>query len=38
MTEKLAQTEYPVHDFIRNRWSPRAFANRPVEQDKFFLC
>ncbi|BAZ33533.1 nitroreductase (plasmid) [Cylindrospermum sp. NIES-4074] len=34
MTEKLAQTEYPVHDFIRSRWSPRAFADRPVEQDK----
>ncbi|MEH2114649.1 nitroreductase family protein [Nostoc sp.] len=34
MTEKLAQTQYPVHDFIRSRWSPRAFADRPVEQDK----
>ncbi|MBN3957713.1 nitroreductase family protein [Nostoc sp. NMS8] len=34
MTEKLAQTQYPVHDFIRSRWSPRAFADHPVEQDK----
>ncbi|MEH1921580.1 nitroreductase family protein [Nostoc sp.] len=34
MTEKLAQTQYPVHDFIRSRWSPRAFADRPVEQEK----
>ncbi len=34
MTEKLALTEHPVHDFIRSRWSPRAFADRPVEQDK----
>ncbi|MEH2300622.1 MAG: nitroreductase family protein [Nostoc sp.] len=34
MTEKLAQTQYPVHDFIRSRWSPRAFADRLVEQDK----
>ncbi|MDZ8189288.1 MAG: nitroreductase family protein [Nostoc sp. ChiSLP02] len=34
MTQKLAQTEYPVHDLIRHRWSPRAFADRPVEQDK----
>ncbi|MBO3460186.1 nitroreductase family protein [Aetokthonos hydrillicola Thurmond2011] len=34
MTEKLAQTQYPVHDFIGRRWSPRAFSDRPVEQDK----
>ncbi|MBD2412782.1 nitroreductase [Nostoc calcicola FACHB-389] len=34
MTEKLALNEYPVHDLIRSRWSPRAFADRPVEQDK----
>lgn len=34
MSEKLAQTQYPVHDLIRNRWSPRAFADRLVEQDK----
>ncbi|MCG6138424.1 MAG: nitroreductase family protein [Nostoc sp. LLA-1] len=34
MTEKLTQTEHPVHDFIRSRWSPRAFADQPVEQDK----
>lgn len=34
MTEKLAPNQYPVHDFIRRRWSPRAFADLPVEQDK----
>ncbi|MUG93553.1 nitroreductase [Scytonema sp. UIC 10036] len=34
MTQKLAETEYPIHDFIRRRWSPRAFADRPVEQEK----
>ncbi|MBR8839424.1 MAG: nitroreductase family protein [Stigonema ocellatum SAG 48.90 = DSM 106950] len=34
MTEKLAQTQYPIHDLIRNRWSPRAFADRPVDPDK----
>ncbi|MDZ7958014.1 MAG: nitroreductase family protein [Aulosira sp. DedQUE10] len=34
MTQKLAQTQYPVHDFIRSRWSPRAFADRLVEQEK----
>jgi nitroreductase len=25
---------HPVHDLIRRRWSPRAFADRPVEADK----
>jgi len=29
--EKLAQTKYPIHDLLRRRWSPRAFAERPVE-------
>jgi nitroreductase len=27
---KLAQTRYPVHDFIERRWSPRAFSDRKV--------
>jgi nitroreductase len=34
MTEKLAINQYPVHDLIRSRWSPRAFAEQSVEQDK----
>ena len=29
---KPAQTGTPVHDLIRERWSPRAFADRPVDQ------
>jgi nitroreductase len=28
---KPAATDFPVHDLIRDRWSPRAFANKPVE-------
>src|SRR5271155_4361797 len=28
---KPATTDFPVHDLIRHRWSPRAFANKPVE-------
>ena len=28
---KPAQTDFPVHDLIRDRWSPRAFADKPVE-------
>jgi nitroreductase len=28
---KPAPTEHPVHDLIRHRWSPRAFADKLVE-------
>lgn len=31
--EKLAEVLYPIHDLIRRRWSPRAFAARPVEPE-----
>jgi nitroreductase len=27
---KPAATDHPVHDLIRDRWSPRAFADKPV--------
>ena len=29
--QKPATTNFPVHDLIRDRWSPRAFASKPVE-------
>jgi nitroreductase len=32
--EKLADTQAPIHELIRQRWSPRAFAERRVEPDK----
>ena len=31
---KPADTHHPIHDLIRERWSPRAFADRPVERAK----
>lgn len=31
---KVAQTQSPIHDIIARRWSPRAFADKPVESDK----
>ena len=31
--EKPAATEWPIHDLIRRRWSPRAFARQSVEAD-----
>jgi nitroreductase len=27
---KPADTSRPIHDLVRARWSPRAFADRPV--------
>lgn len=27
-------TSHPIHDLLSKRWSPRAFADRPVERDK----
>jgi nitroreductase len=31
--QKLAPAESPIHDLIRKRWSPRAFADEPVPHD-----
>lgn len=30
MTDKTAQADHPILEPIRQRWSPRAFADRPV--------
>ncbi len=32
--EKLAQTQFPIHDLLQRRWSPRAFSERMVESDR----
>lgn len=32
--EKPADTQFPIHDLLSRRWSPRAFAERPVETEK----
>jgi nitroreductase len=32
--QKLADTTYPIEPLLKQRWSPRAFAARPVEIDK----
>jgi nitroreductase len=34
--QKPAPSDFPVHELIRERWSPRAFADKPVPQD--VLC
>jgi nitroreductase len=32
--EKRAETIYPIHEVLERRWSPRAFADRPIEAEK----
>ena len=29
-----APTQFPIHDLLALRWSPRAFAERPIEAEK----
>ncbi|TKS63341.1 MAG: nitroreductase [Nitrospira sp.] len=31
--DKPADTQYPIHDLLRRRWSPRAFDDRPIEAE-----
>src|SRR5215472_14565175 len=31
--QKLAPSDFPVHQLIRKRWSPRAFADKPIPED-----
>ncbi|HVS35528.1 MAG TPA: nitroreductase family protein [Gemmataceae bacterium] len=31
---KAASNDYPIHDLLKRRWSPRAFADRLVEPEK----
>ena len=31
--EKPAETQYPIEEILRRRWSPRAFSDRVVESE-----
>jgi nitroreductase len=31
---KPAPTDYPIHELLRERWSPRAYDPRPIEREK----
>lgn len=31
--EKPADADHPIHDLIRDRWSPRSFADKPVSRE-----
>lgn len=30
LSHKRAETDYPIHELLAQRWSPRAFADRPI--------
>ncbi|MDJ0732387.1 MAG: nitroreductase family protein [Crocosphaera sp.] len=32
--EKPANNQYPIHELIKQRWSPLAFNTRPIEPEK----
>jgi nitroreductase len=32
--DKAAQTNYPIHELLQKRWSPRAFSTQSVEPEK----
>ncbi len=32
--EKLAETDYPILELLKRRWSPRAFSDQMVEPEK----
>jgi len=32
--EKPAEIDYPIHDLLQRRWSPRAFSDRMVEPER----
>jgi nitroreductase len=34
MSQKTAKTDHPVHALINERWSPYAWADRPVDPDE----
>ena len=38
MNSNPAPTHYPIHPLIRDRWSPRAYSDRPVEREKLLAC
>jgi nitroreductase len=37
MMEKPADAQYPIHDLIKRRWSPRAFSDQPIEAEKLHM-
>jgi nitroreductase len=34
--DKLALVDHPIHPYLQNRWSPRAFSPRPIAEEDLF--
>jgi nitroreductase len=34
--KKPAANQYPIHELLKSRWSPRSFSSRPIEPEKMF--
>ena len=34
--QKLATTEFPILDVLKERWSPRAYADKPIETERLW--
>ncbi len=32
--DKPAETQFPLHDLLKRRWSPRAFSDQPMGRDQ----
>lgn len=32
--DKIAPAAYPIAELIAKRWSPRAFLDKPIEEEK----
>lgn len=32
--EKPADTKFPIHDLLKQRWSPLAFSSQPIEKER----
>lgn len=37
MVEKPADTQHPIHDLIKRRWSSRAFSDQPIEAETLHM-
>jgi len=33
LVEKAADTDYDIHELLQQRWSPRAFSDKPVDRE-----
>ena len=34
--EKPAETDHEIHELLKSRWSPRAYSQQPIEEEKLW--